>query len=319
MSDFIRTVTGDIVPDKLGVTQAHEHTIILSGPSSQINSALLLDSSEVAVQELSDFRSAGGSALVDAQPIGIERSPDLMRRISERSGVRIIATTGFHRDCFYPENHFFRSETVDRLAKRLVDEIENGMIDYSDGSQTEIKAGLVKFSSEYHHVPPLAEKAAHAAAIAHLKTGVPILTHTEFGTCGLEQVNIVQKHGVVPSSAILCHLDRNPDRYLHRDIAQTGAFLVYDGIGRTKYWPDSVIIDLILEMLQAGFVDQLMLAMDCATRSIWRHYGGGPGLDYLLKSFVPRLRQVGVSENDVEKMLVGNPARAFAFKTPKDP
>lgn len=67
-------------------------------------------------------------------------------------------------------------------------------------------------------------------------------------------------------------------------------------------------------MLETGFSDRIMLAMDCATRSIWRNYGGGPGLDYLLRRFVPRLMRARISEEDITAMLVVNPARAFAFR-----
>lgn len=314
MYEFVRTVLGDIDPDELGITQAHEHTIILQGRSCEMNSALLLEDPEIAVRELLDFKAVGGNSLLDAQPIGIERSPKLMKTVSEKSGITIIATTGFHRECFYSEGHFLRTETVERLTARCVREIERGMIEYVDGTETEIKAGAVKFTSEYHHIPPLAQKAGTVAAIAHLETGVPIITHTELGTCGLEQIELIEKNGAPASAMILSHLDRNPDRFLHKEIASTGAFLVYDGIARTKYWPDSTIIDLIMQMLDSGYGNQLMLAMDTATRSIWKHYGGGPGLDYLLKRFVPRLKTAGASEENINRMLIDNPKRAFAIR-----
>ena len=314
MLQYIRTVTGDILPEQLGVTQPHEHTIILSGKSCEVNPALLLDSPECAVRELSDYKAAGGNALVDAQPIGVERSPLLMQEISIRSGVQIVATTGFHRPCFYPVDHFLFSETAEQLAQRIVTEITEGMFDYSVKQPTLVKAGLVKWTSEYHYIPPVMQKAAEAAAIAHHQTGVPILTHTEHGTGGLEQIALMEKYGVKPSAMILCHLDRNPDRYLHKEIAQTGAYLVYDGVARTKYYPDSVIIDLILEMVDAGLGNRIMLAMDSGTRTIWRHFGYGPGLDYLLKVFIPRLKRTGFSEDGIQRLLVTNPSSALYFR-----
>ena len=313
MKPFIRTVTGDIPPEQLGVTQPHEHVMILPGKSVQVNAELLLDSPEIAVRELADFKAAGGSTVVDAQPIGVERAPLLLRNISFRSGVQIIATSGFHRPCFYPENHFLFTETAEQLAQRIVREITDGMFDYSANQPTSIKAGLVKFTSEYHYIPPVMQKAAEAAAIAHLQTGASILTHTELGTCGLEQIALIEKHGVKPTAMILCHIDRNPDKYLHKEIAQAGAWLVYDGVARAKYWPDSMIIDLILDMFDAGFGNRIMLAMDSATRTIWRHYGYGPGLDYLLKTFVSRLQRAGLTERDAEQLLVINPAMALSF------
>jgi len=314
MTQFIRTVTGDISPEQLGITQPHEHTIILPGKSCEVNPALLLDSPECAVRELNDYKAAGGRSIVDAQPIGVERSPLLMQEVSTQSGVQIVATTGFHRPCFYPEDHFLFSETAGQLAQRIVSEITDGMFDHPTGQPTSIKAGLAKWTSEYHYIPPVMQKAAEAIAIAHHQTGVPILTHTEMGTCGLEQIAWIEKQGVKPSAMILSHTDRNPDKYLHKEIAQTGAYLIYDGVARTKHVPDSVIIDLILEMFDAGLGNRIMLAMDTGSRTIWRHYGYGPGLDYLLKVFVPRLQNAGLSEQDVRQILVVNPAMALCFQ-----
>jgi len=315
MTPFIRTVTGDIAPEQLGVTQPHEHTIILPGKSCEVNPALLLDSPECAVLELSDYKAVGGTSIVDAQPIGVERSPLLMQEVSIKSGIQIVATTGFHRPCFYPADHFLFTETAEQLAKRIVSEITDGMFDYSVNQPTTIKAGIVKWTSEYHYIPPVMQKAAEVATIAHHRTGVPILTHTEMGTCGLEQIALIEKYGVKPSAMILSHTDRNPDRYLHKDIAQTGAFLIYDGVARTKHGPDSVIIDLILEMFSEGLGNRIMLAMDIGSRTIWRHYGYGPGLDYLLKVFVPRLRSAGLSERDIQQILIVNPSMALCFQT----
>ena len=312
-TSIIRTVTGDILPEQLGVTQPHEHIVLLSGRSSEINSALLLDLPACAVRELADYKACGGATIVDAQPICVERSPILLKEISLKSDVQIVATSGFHRPCFYPDDHFLFAETAEQLAERIVREITIGMFDYSANQATSIKAGLVKWTSEYHHIPPVMQKVAEAAAIAHHQTGVPILTHTEMGTCALEQIELTAKHGAKPSAMILCHTDRNPDKYLHKEIASTGARLVYDGVARTKYWPDSVIIDLILEMFDAGFGDRMMLAMDCASRTIWRHYGYGPGLDYLLKVFVPRLHLAGLSARDTQRLLVDNPATAMVI------
>ena len=312
-ASFIRTVTGDLPPEQLGITQPHEHLVLLPGRSFEINPALLLDSPECARRELADYKAAGGSAIVDAQPMGAERSPLLLHEISRTSGVWVVATSGFHRPCFYPDDHFLFTETAENLAERIVREITVGMFDYSCNQETSIKAGMVKWTSEYHHIPPVMQKAAHAAAIAHHQTGVPILTHTEMGTCALEQIELIQKYGVAPSAMILCHTDRNPDKYLHKEIASTGARLVYDGVARTKHGPDSLIIDLIREMFGAGFGSQIMVAMDCASRTIWRHYGYGPGLDYLLNVFIPRLKRAGFSERGVRRLLVENPASAIAF------
>ena len=72
----------------------------------------------------------------------------------------------------------------------------------------------------------------------------------------------MEQLGVEPERVILSHMDRNPDLFLHTDLVASGAYLVYDGVSRTKYWPDSTIIDLIVELFCDGYGDRLMLAMD---------------------------------------------------------
>jgi len=100
--------------------------------------------------------------------------------------------------------------------------------------RTNIRAGLIKFASDYHVLNDNARKIAEAVAAAHLSTGAPILTHCERGTCAMEQVELFAKLGVHPSCLLVSHLDRNLDFYVHEDVAHAGAYLVYDGMSRVE-------------------------------------------------------------------------------------
>jgi phosphotriesterase-related protein len=314
---FIRTVCGDIPPQEVGFCHCHEHTFILPGPSARVNSQLLLDDLEKTSAELCEFYAAGGRTVVDAQPIGPERAPRLQRLASERSGVHIVAATGFHRSIYYESGHFRFHETAQQLAARMVGEITAGMAQY-DGSgkaeATEIKAGVLKFASDYHLIDAQAEKAAEAVAIAHLHSGAPILTHTEFGTCGLEQIALFRRFGVHPSALLISHLDRNPDLALHEEIADAGAYLVYDGVSRVKYHPDSTIVQLIYRLAEAGHGSHILLGMDMGPRSMWRSYGGGPGMAYLGNVFLRSLRMAGLGNEQVGMFTEYNPAAALSFR-----
>jgi len=314
---FVRTVRGDIAPSDVGLTHCHEHTFILPGPSCQVDGDLLLDDLEKTTAELADFRAADGRTVVDAQPIGQERAPRWQREASERSGVNIVAATGFHRSLYYPPDHFRFTESAGVLAERMIHEITVGMAEY-DGSQvarsTEIRAGLIKFASDYHVIDAQAHKVAEAAAAAHRATGAPILTHTEYGTCALEQIALFEKLGVGASALLISHLDRNPDLFLHEEVAQSGAYLVYDAISRSKLLPDSTIVGLICRMAEAGCASRILLGMDMAPRSMWRSYGGGPGMTYLGNVFLRRLRQAGMGVEQIRMFTEYNPAAALAFR-----
>ena len=128
---------------------------------------------------------------------------------------------------------------------------------------------------------------------------------------GHEIVELLTREGVAPDRIILAHLDRNPDLELHRDIADRGVWLEYDTVGRIKYRPDSQLLDLI----EGGRQDRIMLGLDLGQRDYFRAFGGGPGLRYLMSRFVPRLRR-RIGDDAVHRILVENPARAFAIAKP---
>jgi phosphotriesterase-related protein len=314
---IVRTVRGDILRENVGFAHCHEHTFILPGPSCRIDPDLLLDDLDKTAAELAEFFAAGGRTVVDAQPIGPERAPRLQRSASLRSGVNIIAATGFHRPDYYPADHFRFTESAESLAARLVGEIREGMAEYC-GSEitgmTDIRAGVLKFASDYHVIDAQAVKAAEAVAIAHRQTGAPILTHTEYGTCALEQVELFRRLGVSPSALLISHMDRNPDLQLHEEVADTGAYLVYDGISHIKHHPDSTIVHLICRMAEAGHARRILLGMDMGSRRMWRCYGGGPGMAYLGNTFLRRLRMAGLGHEQVVAFSENNPAAALAFR-----
>jgi 5-phospho-D-xylono-1,4-lactonase len=175
--------------------------------------------------------------------------------------------------------------------------------------------GVIKVGASYHHLSPFERGVFEAAARAHAQTGAPVCVHTEHGTMGLELVELLGSLGVAAGSVVLAHLDRNPDSGEHAGTAAAGAWLQLDGPGRTKYWPDSTILRLIGDLAERGFADRVLLGGDTGRRSMFRSYGGGPGLDYLFRRFKPRLEQeLGQALSD--RIFVENPARAFAFAAP---
>jgi len=147
---------------------------------------------------------------------------------------------------------------------------------------------------------------------------VPIITHAERDD-GSVIDDILSAEGVDARHVVIGHIDRNPDLGYHVEIAKMGAFLQYDGPSRVKYYPDNVIISLIFHMVEKGYGKQIVLAGDNGRASYLRSYGGGPGYEYILKTFVPRLRREGLDESTIEDLLVNNPRRALSFAPGKSP
>ncbi|MGH2401244.1 MAG: phosphotriesterase family protein [Candidatus Limnocylindria bacterium] len=308
----VMTVTGRVPASRLGVVDAHDHLFLNSSalPGDEFQDL------ERSTAEAIEGRVSGLGAIVDMTPIGLGRRPDLLRAVSESAGIPIIAASGYHRDAHYPDGHWVHTASVDELADRIVRDIEIGMhpSDWADpaAAPDQARAGAIKAGTSYHHASEPERRRLEAAAIGSRRTGVAVLVHAEIGTYGHEIVSLLEGFGVAPDRIILAHMDRNPDAELHAEIAARGVSLEYDTMGRTKYRPDSEILDLVERVVAAGHLDRLMLGQDLGRRMSLRAYGGGPGMRYLMDTFVPRLRR-RIGDAAIDTILVANPARAFAL------
>jgi predicted metal-dependent phosphotriesterase family hydrolase len=314
---FARTVLGDVDTNQLGVTNAHEHLAIGGGLITVQHPDYRLNDQEKAIREINDFVDSGGSTIVDCTPCGIGREPNTLINISRSTGAHVIAASGVHKESYYLDTHWRFRYSVEEIAELWQAEVEVGMeLSAYEGpiiNRSSACAGIVKVGSDYQNIASATRKAFEAAAFVHMRTGVPILTHSELGTMMLEQVELLQSFGVKPKHVIISHGDRNPDWFVHRDVAQTGAFIEYDCPGRVKYFPESTIVELMRKMFEISLGDHILLGGDNARRSYWKSYGGGPGVAYLLRSFLPRLKRQGFTDAQVDQVMKTNAANAFGF------
>lgn len=306
------TVLGPVPAGQLGVTDAHDH-LFLSTPAIPGHE---FDDVGRAIEEVTCARGAGVQALVEMTPIGCGRRPAGMRAVASATGVHVVAATGYHRDAHYPDGHWVREASADLLAERILVDLQPGMHP-DDWLSPELpldpsRAGVIKAGASYQRITRLEERRLVAAAIGQRQTGTAILVHSEIGTCAHAIIDLLSREGVRLDGIVLAHLDRNPDIELHLELAARGVALEYDTPGRIKYRPDSQLIDLIEAMAAAGHVDRILLGLDLGQRDYFRAYDGGPGLAYLMESFVPRLR-TRIGEAAVQRILIDNPARVFAL------
>ena len=308
----VLTVLGPLPASELGVTDSHDH-LALRSPAL---AGQEFDDPDKAIEEVLDARATGVNAIVEVTPIGLGRNPELLRRVARETGVHVVGATGFHRDAHYQSGHWVYDAARDELRDRMVTDIERGMhpSDWDDPGLPldEARAGVIKMGASYQRVSKQERRRLEAAAEAALRTGVAILCHTEVGTAGDDIIDICESVGLAANRLILAHPDRNPDPEVHADLAARGVYLEYDTAGRVKYRPDSELLRLVSEVLGAGFGDRILLGLDLGRRDYFRAYDGGPGMRYLLGTFVPRLeRRIGAEA--VRRILVDNPARAFAL------
>lgn len=320
----IRTVLGDIPAEEFGVTDSHDHLIRSGGPEVMRDPAFLMDDLDAATAELERYVKAGGRSMICMDPIGCGRNVPKMLALAEafRGRAHLVMTTGFQKGPNYcPRTSFLAELEVKTVVSLMVDEIAVGMDKHSYNGpvveRTAARAGLIKAGTSYRLITPLEEKALTVAALTQRETGCPISIHTENGTMGPEILEIIRANGGKPEHTVLCHLQRNPDRYYYQMLADTGAFLCFEEANKAAYRPDTEIGESLLWLVEHGYGKQLLLGMDGgrveATAGYMAGQGRANGLDYLLTRFTPMLRKLGLSDAAVEDMLVNDPARAFSI------
>ncbi len=303
----VMTVTGPITPTQLGITYSHEH--LLGSPpdwsADKHDHDLTMLSMQAAQDELALFKLAGGQAIVEMSPPDYHRQPERLRELAVQTGIHIIMTSGLHKDGY--SHPLTEAASVEELAERFTREVAEGV------GEAGVRAGVVKAATSLNTILPGEEKVLRAAARAHLATGVPISTHTQNGTMGLEQLAILREEGVDLRRVAIGHVDRKLEYDYHKAMLDQGAYLIYDQISKEKYVPDRDRVALLIRLVAEGYGGQLLLAGDFGRASYWTSNGGGPGLTYILWRFVPWLIAEGMPKEAARALLVENAATFFAF------
>lgn len=332
MEKRIHTITGTIAPEELGFTQCHEHLMLSKGESWRCNPALWMDDVEASVKEVEAYRDIGGSALVEAQPVGCNRVSVCLQKISRRTGVQIVASTGFHKMQFYPKGHWIRHTNRNRLARLFIEELTQGMYVGTDHTspfegeaptrlvgikgkacQSGARAGIIKTALDICGLEGVYKELFRAAAAAQKETDAPMMVHIEPGSDPLQLVSFLEKEGVGLERVYFCHMDRAcRDWKIFRIVLDSGVLLEFDTIGRFRYHSDEKELELIKQVL-AESEDQLLLSLDTTRTRLKSYCEDAIGLTYILEVFLPMMREEGISEGQIQKIFVGNPGRILAW------
>ncbi|MFI1534833.1 phosphotriesterase [Streptomyces anandii] len=299
-SAAVRTVLGDIRPDQLGVTDAHDHLFLRSPrlPGQELADA------PAARAELAAFRAAGGAGVVQWTPYGMGRRAAELVRISRETGVHVVCATGLHQAAHYDDGRL-SALRGGGLARLFVSELTEGI------GESGARAGFVKVAGCFHALDAHARWTATAAAEAHHATGAPVAVHLEMGTGALDVLDLLcGELAVPPHRVILGHLNRSPDPVVHRQAAESGCYLAFDGPSRAHHTTDWRMPGAVRALAEAGFADRLLLGGDTVTAGA-RSVDGGPGMPYLLRRVRPRL-EADLGAETVNRILTANPAHAFA-------
>lgn len=299
---IIRTILKDLPPEALanGATLFHEH---LDGVYSRDTRQLKLpppSSADITptVTDVKDVMKNGVVCIVDGGHPDMGVNYDHLRQISTTTGLHVVASGGYYLQNTYPAEISTMSD--DQIAESLVKEAAAGRY----GAYGEI--GDMPDEADF---TPDERKVFRAVGKAHVRNGLPIFTHNNYGTgasvpreIALRQLDVYESVGVSPQRIAIGHMDslagQNPD--IINALARRGAFVGIDRV-RGDAKADADRVGLILAFLEAGHMNQLLLASD--TRRDFNKVG----------RFVKQLQAAGVSEAMLHTIQVDNPRRFLAF------
>ncbi|HYH92357.1 MAG TPA: hypothetical protein VD763_04280 [Candidatus Saccharimonadales bacterium] len=308
----VQTVLGPIEPDALGFTLPHEHTqIALWHIESRWDYWQLTRDAPVILEELAAYRDAGGSALVDLTVDGVGRDPEWLVGIARASGLHLVMGCGWYRTAYYPAEVRIDRRSVDDLADELVREATDGV------GATGVRPGIIgEIGTDKPWLSAQEERVHRAAARAARATGLAITTHGVLSPVGREQLRVFEEEGADPARVAIGHADSWPHLDHLLSIVETGASVEFDFLGMTftaqERHGEPRIIDLLRELLSRGHVDRVLLSQDVCHDAQLRRYDGN-GYTYLADTFLPRLREAGVSDAEIETMTVANPRRLLTI------
>ena len=308
----VQTVRGPVAPEAIGFTLPHEHTAIaLWHVQSRWDYWELTADEPVIEAELDRFRAAGGTCLADLTLPGVGRDPDRLVSLSARTGLHIVMGGGWYRDAYYPPEARIDRRSVDDLADELVREHTDGV------GKTGIRTGILgEIGSDKPWLSPAEERVHRAVARAARRTGLAITTHAVMSDVGLAQLRVFEEEGVDPARIVIGHADSYPSLEHYLEIVRRGASIEFDFLGMSftpmERTGEERIARLLVELVERGHADRVLLSLDVCHNSQLRHYDGN-GYTHLQESFLPRLRTLGVPEATITQLTVTNPVRILTI------
>lgn len=346
---FVRTVLGDVAPDQMGITLPHEHVLCDASvyfrqpaeasqqayadsepsldnlwwmrqyPNSNRSVVRLIDE-DVAVREVTAFKSLGGSTIVELTCVGLGRDVRGLARISRRTGLNIVAASGFYLETTHPA--WVRRASVEELADVMVREIEVGV----DG--TSIRAGIIGELGVSDPFTAGEQKVVRAAARAQKRTGAAISVHTAAHAIEVESAlrvaDLIEDEGGDLTRVIMGHMDTTLHKFdYHRRVAAKGCWIEFDLFGHEFFESeynficpgDSAKTRAVRGLIDAGLGNQVLLSHDITYKIQTQTYGGY-GYAHLLRNILPRFVVEGVEEETIRRIMTENPRRVIPIKSP---
>lgn len=317
----ISSIRGYIKPSDLGFTLMHEHIAILT-PGIKENWPHYFNEEsflKIAFTKLTELHSRGIQSIVDLTPPDLGRDIILLKKVQALTPINIIPCTGM----YYDIPIFWQTREPDEMAETFIKDIKEGI----QGS--EITAGIIKLATDDNEggLNEQNEKCLRAGARAHRATGVPITTHTGPPDVGLGQQRVLREEGVDLSRVIIGHIGDTTDTDLQKKLMDEGSFI---GMDRFGIYSEGITVtfeqrvDTVAKLCSEGYTDRMILSHDHMCWIDWNLktlIPGWPDIDknlytHISDDVLPALRERGVTEDQINQMMMNNPQRIFEKQEP---
>ena len=309
-SPQVMTVKGPVPAAVLGSTLVHEHVLVdfIGADKVSPDRYNRQEAFQVILPHLRELHKRGCRTLVECTPQYLGRDPQLLKQLSDSSGLHIITNTGYYgaaEEKFLPAS--LAEETAPSLSAQWIAEHQQGI----DG--TNVKPGFMKLGADDVPFTDNIRKILLAGAMTYVKTGMPIAVHTSKGVMpAREELRILTDAGVPADAWIWVHaqIEKNPDAW--EEIARLGGWVELDGFHQEK--TDEYVRNL-LRLRKAKCLHRVLVSQDAG----WYHVGesgGGSFQPYtgIYDLLLPALKKAGFTETDNRMLMEKNPAEAFSLR-----
>ena len=319
----VQTARGAVDSAELGQTLMHEHIFVLNADIQQNYPEEWGSEDERvadAVERLNDLASIGVRTIVDPTVIGLGRYIPRIARVAEQVDLNIVVATGCYTYDDVPFYFHYRGPALNEAVGAEVPEVMVDMFvkDIEQGiAGTAVRAAFLKCAIDHQGMTAGVERVMRAVAHAHRQTGVPITVHTHPGSeQGLEAHRVLTSEGVDPRCVVLGHSGDSTDADHLSALAENGYILGMDRFGSNLETTFEARADIVVELCRRGFAESMVLSQDASCYIDWLDPGVMAMLpqwhyNHIHTEVLPYLREHGVTDDQIDQMLVGNPRRYF--------
>ncbi|WP_165423797.1 phosphotriesterase family protein [Ktedonosporobacter rubrisoli] len=285
-----------------GMIYTHEHLWL--NLSTARDPAGKLDQFELIVEEIRTLKALGVAAIMELSCLGMGRSIEHLQRIQLATGVQIIPATGYYHQGFHPQS--LRTASVEQIAESLARELTNGC---EGTSVRPMLLGEIGGSGDPLHKDEV--KVFKAVASLARQFPVVVTTHAHLGGGAQKELDLLLAGGIAPERILIGHLDLCPSLEEVLRIAQQGAYVGFDTVGKQSYAPDQRRIEYIKAFIEAGLAERILLSCDIS-RNAYLRANGGQGYAHLIQTFLPMLTEQGIAPATIKLLTEENPRRFLA-------